>query len=615
MEPSKKINVLVGVTASVAAVKTPELIDGLFESGRVGRIDLIVTESAKHFLKSVNYKGKPVFDSLRAVREKHTCASDPVRESDREQFGDEGFFGEIGTRAPLSKLRVFTDADEWKNYKDVNLDPVLHIELAKRNDVLLISPLSAGSLSKIVNGSCDNLVTTTVRAWPFDLATTDDDGNSSTKPFFVAPAMNTVMWNQGITQQHVGVLKTRGVAMIDPVVKLLACGDTGKGAMADVETIVARATGPVTPTVQTPPPSPGVRMVDLSPNSKANAPYDGSQKAFFEMNSAPPDLSTVSRKVSLFLEKIPTNKTVVLVTSGGTTVRLERNTVRSIDNFSTGGRGSASCEHFLRRGCCVIFLHRRFSILPFQRNCRPLFEELDDSLESFPDKIMSAATECRTRISLCAQENEDIRLLSVPFSSVVEYLFYMRCIVTQLDPLGKRAMLYLAAAVSDFYIPEVEMARDKIQSTPEGLTLQLRAVPKMLAMVRSSWAPNIFFVSFKLETESHNFLLMKAKRAMEKYGVDVVVANMLQNYKKEVTLITRKSESLRQVSDAEGMILTKVQVVLNPNLPDRDLEQDIVSVVLQQQAHTLDPLKHTAMDAYPVFNGYPYLTVYRVEDL
>ena len=118
MEPSKKINVLVGVTASVAAVKTPELIDGLFESGRVGRIDLLVTESAKHFLKSVNYKGKPVFDSLRAVREKHTCTSDPVRESDREQFGDEGFFGEIGTRAPLSKLRVFTDADEWKNYKE-----------------------------------------------------------------------------------------------------------------------------------------------------------------------------------------------------------------------------------------------------------------------------------------------------------------------------------------------------------------------------------------------------------------------------------------------------------------------------------------------------------------
>jgi hypothetical protein len=45
------------------------------------------------------------------------------------------------------------------------------------------------------------------------------------------------------------------------------------------------------------------------------------------------------------------------------------------------------------------------------------------------------------------------------------------------------------------------------------------------------------------------------------------------------------------------------------------IEQGMESVVLQQQAHTLEPLKHTAMDDYPVFNGYPYLTVYRVEDL
>ena len=102
---------------------------------------------------------------------------------------------------------------------------------------------------------------------------------------------------------------------------------------------------------------------------------------------------------------------------------------------------------------------------------------------------------------------------------------------------------------------------------------------------------------------------------MQNYGVDVVVANLLQNYKKKVTLITKKDESLRQDKDGKEVLLTKIQVVINPNLPDRDIEEDIVGVLLEQQAHVLDPAKHTSMDAIPVFNGYPYLTVYRVEDI
>ena len=59
------------------------------------------------------------------------------------------------------------------------------------------------------------------------------------------------------------------------------------------------------------------------------------------------------------------DRPVVLITSGGTSVPLEKNTVRSLENFSTGTRGARSAEHFLRNGHPVIFLHRKDSLQPF----------------------------------------------------------------------------------------------------------------------------------------------------------------------------------------------------------------------------------------------------------
>jgi phosphopantothenoylcysteine synthetase/decarboxylase len=64
---------------------------------------------------------------------------------------------------------------------------------------------------------------------------------------------------------------------------------------------------------------------------------------------------------------------VVIVTSGGTTVPLERNTVRFIDNFSTGTRGACSAEQFLRAGYAVLFMHRRDSAFPFERIVKAAF--------------------------------------------------------------------------------------------------------------------------------------------------------------------------------------------------------------------------------------------------
>ena len=72
--------------------------------------------------------------------------------------------------------------------------------------------------------------------------------------------------------------------------------------------------------------------------------------------------------------------------SGGTTVPLEQNTVRFIDNFSAGTRGASSAEYFLQTGYKVIFLHRAKSLKPFTRhlsgkNFLDVFECTDSEVE------------------------------------------------------------------------------------------------------------------------------------------------------------------------------------------------------------------------------------------
>jgi phosphopantothenoylcysteine decarboxylase len=98
----------------------------------------------------------------------------------------------------------------------------------------VIAPLSANTLAKIANGICDNLLvcssqTCVVRAWDVS------------KPMLLAPAMNTYMWENPFTSEHLTkVQQVYAAEVIDTVSKQLICGDTGKGAMAHVETIVSR---------------------------------------------------------------------------------------------------------------------------------------------------------------------------------------------------------------------------------------------------------------------------------------------------------------------------------------------------------------------------------------
>lgn len=99
----------------------------------------------------------------------------------------------------------------------------------------------------------------------------------------------------------------------------------------------------------------------------------------------------------------------------------------------------------------------------------------------------------------CVREGQ--QLLTIPFVSVSDYIFLLRAAALELHALGPRAMLYLAAAVSDFYIPASSMSEHKIQSRSGPLTMSLAPVPKMLHPLVRSWCPEAFTISFKLETD------------------------------------------------------------------------------------------------------------------
>ncbi|XP_074615709.1 phosphopantothenoylcysteine decarboxylase-like isoform X2 [Acropora palmata] len=111
----------------------------------------------------------------------------------------------------------------WSSMKD----PILHIELRRWADLMVIAPLDANTMAKISCGLCDNLLTCTIRAWDVK------------KPLLFCPAMNTFMWEHPITSVQVKQLIHMGYTHIPPIKKTLACGDTGVGAMAEVPIIVS----------------------------------------------------------------------------------------------------------------------------------------------------------------------------------------------------------------------------------------------------------------------------------------------------------------------------------------------------------------------------------------
>ncbi|MGT2932724.1 phosphopantothenoylcysteine decarboxylase [Streptococcus catagoni] len=125
----------------------------------------------------------------------------------------------------LSKNDVHVDLMREDDVSKVN-----HIDLAKNTDLFIVAPASANTIAHLSYGLADNIITGVALALPTSI------------PKFFASAMNTKMYENPITQENIKRLKSFGYQEIEPKSSLLACGDFGKGALADTSTIIDKIT-------------------------------------------------------------------------------------------------------------------------------------------------------------------------------------------------------------------------------------------------------------------------------------------------------------------------------------------------------------------------------------
>lgn len=264
---------------------------------------------------------------------------------------------------------------------------------------------------------------------------------------------------------------------------------------------------------------------------------------------------------------------IVLVTSGGTTVPLENNTVRFIDNFSAGTRGAASAEQFLKNGYSVLFLHREFSLTPYNRafthSSSTLFLDYLNADGTLKEQFKETFVQNKTLYERYVHTER--RLLLLPFTTVNQYLWSLKGVGKLMDDEG--CLFYLAAAVSDFFVPHSKLPQHKIQSRDYGLgdgakddktsasttttadgklIVNLDPVPKFLSRLVSTWAAHAMIVSFKLETDKA-ILVHKAQYALDRYSHQLVIGNLLQTRSKEVVFVTpqkRDGYAVRREDDS-----------------------------------------------------------------
>jgi phosphopantothenate---cysteine ligase (ATP) len=282
---------------------------------------------------------------------------------------------------------------------------------------------------------------------------------------------------------------------------------------------------------------------------------------FLKETSLPKGFDIATEQVATFCKDNVNNK-VILITGGGTLIPMEKNTVRFIDNFSTGTRAAACVEYFLENGYSVIHLNRVGCVEPFARHfCHGsgkktlsciqmeyLSKMFGTGIETVnPDKklakeIQQSATKAIKALKKYKHYSSTNRLLAIEFESLADYIHLLRMVSVSMTVFDKNAIIFLAAAVSDFYVPASKMAEHKIQSADGRLHMDLEQVPKFLGDVKREWAKHSYVISFKLETDI-NILTKKALSAIDKYNVDLVVANELHTrYTKVILHDKNKSE-------------------------------------------------------------------------
>ncbi len=182
--------VLLGVTGGIAAYKAADLCSKLVQAG--AQVDVILTEAAARFVAPLTFSAL----SGRSAR-----------------------------------------VDMWS---EPGGDPIPHVRMAANTDLVILAPLSANTLAKLALGLADNLLTATLLATPIrkkEVTSKKEEGAL----WVMAPAMESHMWANPLTQAHMAALVARGAVQVGPGSGRLASGASGAGRMAEPLEIIAAA--------------------------------------------------------------------------------------------------------------------------------------------------------------------------------------------------------------------------------------------------------------------------------------------------------------------------------------------------------------------------------------
>lgn len=174
-------HIVIGVTGGIAAYKTPDLISKLRKQG--ASVKVVMTKAACEFVTPLTFR---------------TMSQNPVASD------------------------MFCDPAVWE---------VEHIALAKWADLLYIVPATANIIAKMAAGIADDMLSTVALA--------------AKSPILIAPAMNTAMLENPVTQENITKLKGRGILFVEPDSGNLACGDAGKGKLPDTDRLLYEAVSAV----------------------------------------------------------------------------------------------------------------------------------------------------------------------------------------------------------------------------------------------------------------------------------------------------------------------------------------------------------------------------------
>jgi phosphopantothenoylcysteine decarboxylase/phosphopantothenate--cysteine ligase len=167
-------NIILGVCASIAAYKACDIVRRLIKSE--ANVECILTANGAKFITPL-------------------------------------------TLETLSKNKVYTELFDKIQNRDIE-----HISLAQKADVILVAPATADIISRLASGRADDLLCSTILA--------------SKAKIVICPAMNSNMFNHKATQNNIETLKSYGYIFAMPQKGELACGITGDGRLADIDTIL-----------------------------------------------------------------------------------------------------------------------------------------------------------------------------------------------------------------------------------------------------------------------------------------------------------------------------------------------------------------------------------------